>query len=302
MERKPYNDFNIAHSHVQGYEHQDELDEDVMVCECGETIPIKGINQHHGSCKSMKKKYSKLFLQIDKMITKEATSIQDWKNLKIMFKFLEGHVKMMITKEQKKPSHFKDSSPVAKHNYQDNSYRGDAEEEKIMADHRNPHYDYYDNLEEEKYEEAYMDRHEERQRCTICTKFITSEDEKAQNVAILECAHFCHKDCLKKKAKKEYLDTQEVKCKSCKDIVTTTFLNSEFGSEFINDLNEDLFRKNFIKDNPNMIECKCKNLLEVAPGSVDYKVKDDEGKVISKQAAEDMAKNRVRCNNCARIF
>lgn len=49
----------------------------------------------------MKKRYNKLFMQIDKLISKDATQLQDWQNLKVMFKFLEGHVKMMIDKEIK---------------------------------------------------------------------------------------------------------------------------------------------------------------------------------------------------------
>lgn len=52
----------------------------------------------------------------------------------------------------------------------------------------------------------------------------------------------------------------------------------------------------------NMIECTCKNFIEVVPGQVDYKQKDEEGNRISKSAAEHMANYRVRCNNCDRVF
>ena len=55
----------------------------------------------------MKTKYTKLFTNIDKLVTNEAESIQDWANLRVLFKFLEGHMKMMINKEDRKPSHFK---------------------------------------------------------------------------------------------------------------------------------------------------------------------------------------------------
>lgn len=61
----------------------------------------------------MKKKYGKLFQNIDKLISKDASQIQDWANLKLLFKFLEGHIKMMITKEKRKPTHFKNADPHA---------------------------------------------------------------------------------------------------------------------------------------------------------------------------------------------
>lgn len=46
-------------------------------------------------------------MDIDKLVTKEAESVQDWQNIKVMFTFLEGHIKMMINKEKRKPTHFK---------------------------------------------------------------------------------------------------------------------------------------------------------------------------------------------------
>lgn len=83
--------------------------------------------------------------------------------------------------------------------------------------------------------------------------------------------------------------------------MSTHHINSYFGAGFIDELNEDLLRSEILKDS-NMIQCTCKNLIEVVSGSVDYKQKDDEGNVISRQAAENMAKFRVRCNNCDRVF
>lgn len=49
----------------------------------------------------MKKKYGKLFGSIDKLITSESQDLQDWKSLEVLFKFLQGHIKMMINKEKK---------------------------------------------------------------------------------------------------------------------------------------------------------------------------------------------------------
>jgi hypothetical protein len=84
---------------------------DRFICDCGDSLSIEQINPHFSKCKIMKKKYGKLFQNIDKLISKDASQIQDWKNLKTLFKFLEGHTKMMINKEVKKPSHFKNVNP-----------------------------------------------------------------------------------------------------------------------------------------------------------------------------------------------
>jgi hypothetical protein len=132
-------------------------------------------------------------------------------------------------------------------------------------------------------------------------KYITPADEREENLLILECADYFHKDCMKQSARRQYLDTQQVKCVKCGEPVSTHYINSYFGADFIEELNEDLLRREILKDS-NMIQCTCKNLIEVVSGSVDYKQKDDEGKVISRQAAENMAKFRVRCNNCDRVF
>lgn len=98
---------------------------------------------------------------------------------------------------------------------------------------------------------------------------------------------------MKKYSKKKYMEVQSVDCFSCKEIVSINALNTYFGATFIDDLNDELLKIQILQDS-NMVQCTCKNFLEVVPGSVDYKQKDDEGKVISKQAAEHMANHRVR--------
>ena len=78
-------------------------------------------------------------------------------------------------------------------------------------------------------------------------------------------------------------------------------INMLYGQGFIEYLNDELLRIQILSES-NMVQCTCKNYIELVPGSVDYKQKDNEGKVITKQAAEHMANYRVRCNNCDRIF
>ena len=55
----------------------------------------------------MKSNYSKLFKEVDEHITNQASSVKDWENLRVMFDFLSSHLTMMINKEKRKPSKFK---------------------------------------------------------------------------------------------------------------------------------------------------------------------------------------------------
>jgi len=97
------------------------------------------------------------------------------------------------------------------------------------------------------------------------------------------------------------MKSQKVNCPDCKTEISYEDLKAYFGHNFIEDLNDELLKIRILEDS-NMVQCTCKNFIEVVPGSVDYKQKDEEGNKISRAAAEHMATYRVRCNNCDRIF
>lgn len=84
-------------------------------------------------------------------------------------------------------------------------------------------------------------------------KFITSVDEKIGNLLILECTHYFHKECMHKYSKKQYMEVQQVQCLSCKETLSNAALNSYFGGNFIENLNDELFRIQ-IMENSNMIQ------------------------------------------------
>ena len=157
----------------------------------------------------MKKKYGKLFQNIDKLISKEATELQDWTNLKLLFKFLEGHLKMMINKEVKKPSHFKKVSPPVNMAFNSNKpvkVEAEVEEEKIES----RSYPVMQKYEEEKFSPDDFYQEEQTQSCEQCSKKLRPEDFEGENVVMLDCVHYFHKDCLKKSVKKQYLDHKTV--------------------------------------------------------------------------------------------
>jgi hypothetical protein len=41
-------------------------------------------------------------------------------------------------------------------------------------------------------------------------------------------------------------------------------------------------RTQLVIANPNLIECKCSAIMDVAPGKVDYNLKDDEGRALTR--------------------
>lgn len=55
---------------------------------------------------------------------------------------------------------------------------------------------------------------------------------------------------------------------------------------------------------PNIAKCSCGQIVEIVHGTVDYNQKDENMKPFSREAAECMAMNRVRCpkENCGKNF
>jgi len=134
----------------------------------------------------MKSKYSKLFMDIDKLVTKEARSVQDWTNIRLMFTFLEGHMKMMINKERKKPSHFgkksnNSSSPMS--DDVDENGRGKVADKDGYINSINKKSKYEEEKGDSDCEDPYQ---EPMQRCVVCMKYITPDDEEKENLCIAE--------------------------------------------------------------------------------------------------------------------
>jgi hypothetical protein len=57
-----------------------------------------------------------------------------------------------------------------------------------------------------------------------------------------------------------------------------------------------------VKENPDFVSCVCGNIMMMEPGDVNYGQKDDKGHVMTREACEHMARYRLRCNACQRIF
>ena len=73
------------------------------------------------------------------------------------------------------------------------------------------------------------------------------------------------------------------------------------GEQFIEEIDK-LSESILLSQNTNLVTCSCQNIMEVIPGEVDYKIKDDTGQPISKDSAVHMSKFRVRCQKCEKNF
>ena len=125
--------------------------------------------------------------------------------------------------------------------------------------------------------------------CQIC---------KDQNINCLSCDHPICKNCFVKEANK---NINEMKCKIC---------NKQISEQDKRDVLKEQYDILIIKSNENAIkeilikcpypECGQKFIFE--KGEVDYKMKDANGNVLSRQAAEDYANHRCRCGFCGKDF
>jgi len=118
------------------------------------------------------------------------------------------------------------------------------------------------------------------------------------NILYLECVHPICYECFEKEAKKNLF---EMACKVCnkpiseqlkKDVLQDKFENLE-KIALMKVLGGDLIKCPYP-------DCGEQNVFE--PGNVDYNVKDATGKLLTRQAAENYAKNRCRCGFCKKDF
>ena len=73
------------------------------------------------------------------------------------------------------------------------------------------------------------------------------------------------------------------------------------GKEDFAKMQEELINKALAGDKA-IVLCKCGNAIEFSAGKIDYSVKNEEGKVVSKAAAKHMSEHRIRCNECTKNF
>ena len=121
------------------------------------------------------------------------------------------------------------------------------------------------------------------------------------NILYLECVHPICYNCFEKEAKSHLF---EMKCKICNKEISEQ-LKKEVLQDKFTSIEKIALMKIIGAEGAEIIkcpypECASENVFE--SGQVDYNIKDDNGKLLSRQAAEDYAKNRCRCGFCKKDF
>ena len=140
--------------------------------------------------------------------------------------------------------------------------------------------------EEEDEEQDEEDQKSSKERCQMCKKNI--------KVFYLQCLHPLCVNCLTKIAEKQFY---EIKCKKCGKEIDEKTKKQILGTKKYEELESKALK--FIIG--NTVQCpnpKCKEQNTFEPGEIDYNVKDENNKLLSKMAAEDYATHRCRCGFC----
>lgn len=128
----------------------------------------------------------------------------------------------------------------------------------------------------------------EPELCQICGKDI--------NIIYLECIHPMCFTCFEKEAEKDFFN---MKCKKCSKPITEKYQKEILKDKFENLQNIAIFK--VVED--EFVPCPiCEQKNDFQPSKVDYNIKDKNGLLISKESAENYAKNRCKCIFCEQDF
>lgn len=134
--------------------------------------------------------------------------------------------------------------------------------------------------------------------CEICHK----NQPDMSEMFFPECCHMMCKDHATRRVLKKYPKSDKISCpkKGCKYLMCKEEIENLVSPSDLEKLRDDGL-KEFIGENAIIFECSCGTTSIVDPGAVDYSYKDENGKQVSREAAEHMARYRIRCGSCHRI-
>ena len=117
-------------------------------------------------------------------------------------------------------------------------------------------------------------------------------------IIYLTCLHPICQKCFLQMAKENFF---EMKCSICEQNIDEGIKKQVLREKFPE------LEKNALVGilGGNLVKCpyqNCGELNAFEPGNIDYNVRDEQGQKVSRQAAEDYAKNRCRCGFCRKDF
>ena len=123
--------------------------------------------------------------------------------------------------------------------------------------------------------------------CQIC---------KSPDFNYLECFHAMCSKCFNEYAERDFTN---MRCKQCRMIISENYKKEVLGREKY----EKYEQSALMGAIGQIIECpNCHELNSFEPGTLNYNIKDNQGKILSREAAEEFANNRCRCVSCNNNF
>ena len=137
-------------------------------------------------------------------------------------------------------------------------------------------------------------------QCVNCKRKF--DEFSFMNILFLEqCCHIVCKLCFKSLVRSIYAKGHPLNCPMCKIPILEMEIKEHIGQQEFEDIQKQMLLS-FVDKDESTVSCTCGAIVTIEEGRVDYAQKDDKGQPISKDAAENMSKYRIRCRNCARIF
>ena len=113
-------------------------------------------------------------------------------------------------------------------------------------------------------------------------------DKEAKNgLKLADCGHAVHENCLILAIKTKRAEEGVLCCPACNNTIADSELK-KFVSEQEWNVVEQTYIQNLIKEQ-GLFQCDCGNVMEIVAGAVELGLKDDQGKLLSTEAAEHMA-------------
>lgn len=125
--------------------------------------------------------------------------------------------------------------------------------------------------------------------CQVCNQ---------ADIKYLQCGHPICVKCISSKAL-SLSNLSDMKCGICQIPISIDYCKQIVGEAAFNEI-----ERLIVEGMTSLTECpQCKErFLVEAEKRVDYSIKNEENKQISREACEDFAKNRVRCSTCSTVF
>jgi len=136
--------------------------------------------------------------------------------------------------------------------------------------------------------------------CIKCWEVYEGE-AREELFELLSCSHCICEDCLKELIKIEYKVKQLVDCPKWGKIIHEDEIEDCLGEDEWEELKSEI-DEDIQQEHEGKVNCRCGHQVNIIKHKVNYEAKDEDGHIISHEAANNLAKYRVKWSDCKDIF